>query len=260
MASFEVGAGVSEEDAPRKPFLRAVLSDGSRGAAEEEGDREVVVRDRFARLDAGLPPLPESDDESSDEDLSPLPTVHRPAATSAAKAAPAPVAPVPVPPAKAPELSALEETRTTTWQHLAPAPPRPISTPPGSSQPTAKPLAPPKIVATPVERTESDEPGQDEPEQAQRSRVVPFEEEEPDAPRTLSLPRKLPPRSLAFEDAADEMTESVADGFAISNAKPTDAPQPSHADSPFRDAAEPQDEQEDAPKPRVRTIFRAFSG
>ena len=66
-ASYEVGAGV-ESDAPRRPFLRAVLADDAAdigGAADDAEVRELVVRDRFARLDAGLPPLspgPEPDE------------------------------------------------------------------------------------------------------------------------------------------------------------------------------------------------------
>ncbi len=45
----------------RRPFLRAVLSDGTRALVDADDDREVVVHDRFARLDAGLPPLPPSE-------------------------------------------------------------------------------------------------------------------------------------------------------------------------------------------------------
>ena len=72
-ASFEVGAGLPTA-AGSRPFLRSVLADDpADGTEEEEEDdavRELAVRDRFARLDAGLPPLPGGD--GPDEVLAPV--------------------------------------------------------------------------------------------------------------------------------------------------------------------------------------------
>ena len=117
IASFEVGAGVG--DAPRRPFLRAVLADrGEENPGADDGEREVRVRDRFARLDAGLPPLPKPEGGWGDEDLSPAPAAHRVQAARIIAAA----------------------TERATWQHLAPAVPAPLpaAEPAADVEPTAE--------------------------------------------------------------------------------------------------------------------------
>ena len=71
-ASFEVGAGLPTA-AGSRPFLRSVLADepaDEPGEEEDDAVRELPVRDRFARLDAGLPPLP--GDDGPDEVLAPV--------------------------------------------------------------------------------------------------------------------------------------------------------------------------------------------
>ena len=81
-ASYEVGAGLGQS----RPFLRATL--GDRGQDDEtpaDEPRELRVRDRLARLDAGLPPLPPG--EYPDEVLMPPP--RRPAAVNPVVATPA---------------------------------------------------------------------------------------------------------------------------------------------------------------------------
>ena len=88
-ASYEVGAGLGTA----RPFLRGALADdpapaipATCGDGGEDADppRELPVRDKLARLDAGLPPLPPGD--YPDEVLMPPP--RRPAAMRVALPAP----------------------------------------------------------------------------------------------------------------------------------------------------------------------------
>ena len=93
-ASYEVGAGLGGS----RSFLRGTLADDD---ADDDADderaepndepRELRVRDKLARLDAGLPPLPPG--EYPDESLMPPPRRPAPAAESAPPAAAPPVAP-----------------------------------------------------------------------------------------------------------------------------------------------------------------------
>ena len=78
---FEVGAGLPGG----RPFLRATVGPdaGAGGEAEDDDvERSVVVRDRFARLDAGLPPLPPGEGDEDESLMPPLPR-RAPAAVTA---------------------------------------------------------------------------------------------------------------------------------------------------------------------------------
>ncbi|QDT18184.1 hypothetical protein [Alienimonas californiensis] len=258
MASYEVGAGVpSADDAARRPFLRAVLSDGTRTLLDEEGDREVVVHDRFARLDAGLPPLPAPNDDADAENLSPAPFVHRPSAPPARPAA-AERAAGESSPAERPEGEPSFAERSgdqagrSSWQHLAPPPPRPVvlSRPTPAEEPaTPAEPAPPAVAATRIVPDPEPPPRDREP----RSVVSFFAEDDEDDE----------PRSVDFESAADQLTEPVTDRYAPSNAEDEDdEPQPT---ATRFDATASDDEDDDAPPPKPnppwrRSIFRAFSG
>ncbi|MFH5802942.1 hypothetical protein [Alienimonas sp. DA493] len=252
VASYEVGAGVPEPDgdAARRPFLRAVLSDGTRTLLDEEGDREVVVHDRFARLDAGLPPLPPPTDDADAEDLSPKPFVHRPEAPPARSTAAGPAAKDGAA-TKRPGTEASDGAGAArgSWQHLAPPPPRPVvvAEPPKAEEPKAPPApAPPAVAATKIV-PEAAPPRPPEP----RNVVSFFAEDDEDDE----------PRSVDFEAAADHFTEPVTDRYAPSNAEDED-------DRPAASRlaeAEPDDDEDDVPPskpspPWRRSIFRAFSG
>lgn len=78
-AVLEVGAGLPGGTS----FLRGTLA-GPGGDAAEDVAGEVVVKDRFARLDAGLPPLPPGEG-LKDESLMPPSPAARPAPPAVAR-------------------------------------------------------------------------------------------------------------------------------------------------------------------------------
>ena len=141
VASYEVGAGVGDDGPARRPFLRATLAGepGDDSAGGADAPREVVVRDRFARLDAGLPPLPPpaGGGRWGDEDLSPTPASGRTAAAYVAAASFPAIPPRPAPVAVAEPLPAVERVE----EGSAPAPN--VTAPPAADPPVFAPMVPP---------------------------------------------------------------------------------------------------------------------